>query len=166
MNIILCGFMGCGKSTIGKIVAKKTEREFVDLDNYIVDKQGMSINDIFKAKGEEYFRLAETDAIRELIEKDGLVLALGGGAVLKSENVSLLKSNGKIILLNVSAQTVYNRLKDDTTRPLLNTDDKLGEITRRLNDRNPVYTSAADEIIDANSADKEYIATEIIEFFK
>ncbi len=166
MNIILCGFMGCGKSTIGKLVSKKIQREFIDLDEFIMKKHGMSINEIFKTYGEDFFRHAETDAIKELVKKDNLVLALGGGAVLKAINVELLKSSGKIIFLDVTANTVFDRLKNDTSRPLLNTDDKLSEITKRLNDRLPVYTLVADKIIDANDKTKEIIATEIIEFFK
>ena len=166
MNIILCGFMGCGKSTIGKLVAKKTHREFIDLDSFIEEKQGLSIREIFETYGEDYFRNCETDAISELVNKNDVVLALGGGAVLKNKNVELLKSSGKIIFLDVTANTVFSRLKNDTSRPLLNTEDKLGEITKRLNDRLPIYTMVADKIIDANSKTKEVIATEIIDFFK
>lgn len=166
MNIILCGFMGCGKSTIGKLVAKKTQREFIDLDSFIEEKQGLSIREIFETYGEDYFRNCETDAISELVNKNDVVLALGGGAVLKNKNVELLKSSGKIIFLDVTANTVFSRLKNDTSRPLLNTDDKLAEITKRLNDRLPIYTTVADKIIDANSKTKEVIATEIIDFFK
>ena len=166
MNIVLCGFMGCGKSTIGKLVAKKTHREFIDLDCFIEEKQGLSIREIFETYGEDYFRNCETDAISELVNKKDVVLALGGGAVLKNKNVELLKSSGKIIFLDVTANTVFSRLKNDTSRPLLNTDDKLAEITKRLNDRLPIYTMVADKIIDANSKTKEVIATEIIDFFK
>ena len=166
MNIVLCGFMGCGKSTIGKLVAKKTHREFIDLDRFIEEKQGMSIREIFETYGEDYFRNCETDAISELVNKNDVVLALGGGAVLKNTNVELLKSSGKIIFLDVTANTVFSRLKNDTSRPLLNTEDKLAEITKRLNDRLPIYTTVADKIIDANSKTKEAIATEIIDFFK
>ena len=166
MNIILCGFMGCGKSTIGKLVAKKTQREFIDLDSFIEEKQGLSIREIFETYGEDYFRNCETDAISELVNKNDVVLALGGGAVLKNKNVELLKSSGKIIFLDLTANTVFSRLKNDTSRPLLNTDDKLAEITKRLNDRLPIYTTVADKIIDANSKTKEVIATEIIDFFK
>ena len=166
MNIVLCGFMGCGKSTIGKLVAKKTHREFIDLDSFIEEKQGLSIREIFETYGEDYFRNCETDAISELVNKNDVVLALGGGAVLKNKNVELLKSSGKIIFLDVTANTVFSRLKNDTSRPLLNTDDKLAEITKRLNDRLPIYTMVADKIIDANSKTKEAIATEIIDFFK
>ena len=166
MNIVLCGFMGCGKSTIGKLVAKKTQREFIDLDSFIEEKQGLSIREIFETYGEDYFRNCETDAINELVNKNDVVLALGGGAVLKNKNVELLKSSGKIIFLDVTANTVFSRLKNDTSRPLLNTDDKLAEITKRLNDRLPIYTTVADKIIDANSKTKEAIATEIIDFFK
>lgn len=166
MNIVLCGFMGCGKSTIGKLVAKKTHREFIDLDSFIEEKQGLSIREIFETYGEDYFRNCETDAISELVNKNDVVLALGGGAVLKNKNVELLKSSGKIIFLDVTANTVFSRLKNDTSRPLLNTDDKLAEITKRLNDRLPIYTMVADKIIDANSKTKEVIATEIIDFFK
>ena len=166
MNIVLCGFMGCGKSTIGKLVAKKTHREFIDLDSFIEEKQGLSIREIFETYGEDYFRNCETDAISELVNKNDVVLALGGGAVLKNKNVELLKSSGKIIFLDVTANTVFSRLKNDTSRPLLNTEDKLAEITKRLNDRLPIYTTVADKIIDANSKTKEAIATEIIDFFK
>ena len=166
MNIVLCGFMGCGKSTVGKMISQKENKKFVDLDTYIIEKEAMSINEIFDEKGEEYFRDLETKAIKEIIQSDDSVIALGGGAVLKKENVDLLKSNGKIILLDVSAQTVYDRLKSDTSRPLLNTKDKLGEITKRLTKRTPIYQAVADEIVDANGADATTLATQIIKICK
>ena len=164
MNIILCGFMGCGKSTISKALAKKTQYNFIDLDEYIESKEKKSITNIFEEHGEKTFRKLETNAIKEIIKKDNYIISLGGGAVLNPENVEILKSNGKLFFLNISAQEVYNRLKDDTTRPLLQTDDKLSVIKNLLSQRLPVYNNVADYIIDVDGKDTNKIVKEIINF--
>ena len=101
-NIVLCGFMGCGKSTIGKELAKLIKMDFIDIDTYIESKENMTVSKIFKLRGEKYFRKLETKAILNLALKPYKVIALGGGSLLNSENVEVLKSNSKIFFLNAS----------------------------------------------------------------
>ena len=162
MNIILCGFMGCGKSTVGKSLSQKLGYDFIDLDEFIENLQKMTISNIFEKYGESGFRKLETEAISEITKSKNCVISLGGGAVLNPENVDIIKSNGKLFFLNISANEVYNRLKDDTSRPLLQTDDKLTAITTLLSKRLPIYESVADVKIDVDSKNTEDIVKEIV----
>ena len=148
-HIILIGFMGAGKSTMGKLVANKLGCSFIDTDAYIEKKEGRSISDIFTDDGEAYFRNAETDALRELLKSDErYVLALGGGTPLLEENRALLKETGAyVIFLKVSAMDAFERLKDDVTRPLLQGANVKEKIESLLQVRNPVYESIADYIL-------------------
>lgn len=166
MNIILCGFMGSGKSTIGKLLAKKLDRKFIDLDDYIVKKRGMSINDIFKKYGEANFRKSETQSAKNISLLDNHVVALGGGTVVNPKNAEILKTSGKIIMLDILPETVYNRLKNDKSRPLLQTDDKLKAITDMMNSRLPYYNNAADYKISVDGKSKEKIIEEIIKIIE
>ena len=143
-KVILTGFMGCGKSTIGRILAEKRGQELLDTDHYIEQKQGRRISDIFATQGEEAFRDMETEALRELIQKqEPMVIALGGGlpiggnlygeepvrqrALLRGErNRELLAELGYVFYLKITPGEVYRRLKGDTTRPLLQTEDIQG----------------------------------------
>ena len=129
--VYLCGFMGCGKSTIGKILARKCGCGFFDMDDYIVEREGMKIPQIFAEKGEKYFRDAETNAIRELAKKSG-VIACGGGAMLKNENAEIANESGVVVYIDVPFETCYSRISGDTNRPLVmnNTKDGLEEIYR------------------------------------
>ncbi len=162
MNIVLCGMMGSGKTTVGGALARKTGRACVDTDEYIVARHG-KISDIFAERGEAYFRTLETEAVKELSQRDGLVLATGGGLVLKEENVRLLKRNAKIFFLSASCQTLFDRLKEDTSRPLLKDKDKLSEtLTRLLSERTPRYLAAADEVVQTDGKSAERIAEEIL----
>ena len=161
MNTILCGFMGCGKSTIGKYLAKKNNLKFIDSDEYIVETQKMSISDIFSKFGELRFRELETQAIIDICSFDNQVIALGGGAILNPINAEILKSSGKIFFLNASANEVYKRLKNDTSRPLLQTEDKLTAISELLQKRLPLYINAADYIIEVDDKKIEEIIEEI-----
>lgn len=151
-NMILCGFMGCGKSTVGSLLAKKTGMAFIDLDSYIEKKEKKSISEIFEESGEEYFRMLERKAAEELSQKNGIVLATGGGTLTFSHNVEVLKKNGKIILLDLPVETVSERLKNDTTRPLLNRPDKEQAMKELYEKRLPLYRAAADVIIDADQS--------------
>ena len=166
MNIILCGFMGAGKSTIGKLLAEKLNRNFIDLDDYIVQKRGMSINEIFKKYGEENFRKSETQSVKNISLLDNHIIALGGGTVINPKNAQILKTSGKIIMLDVSPETVYKRLKNDKSRPLLQTDDKLKAITDMMNSRFPYYNDAADCKIVVDGKSKDEIIEEIIKLFE
>ena len=179
-KVILTGFMGCGKSTIGRILAEKRGQELLDTDRYIEQKQGRSISDIFATQGEEVFRDMETEALRELIQKqEPMVIALGGGlpiggnlygeepvrqlALLRGErNRELLAELGYVFYLKITPEEVYRRLKGDTTRPLLQTEDPYTRITGLLQQRDMWYEKCADEIITVAGKNKWLIADEII----
>ena len=141
-NIVLIGFMGCGKSTVGKLLAAKTGYTLVDADSYIEQKENMTINEIFATKGEDYFRSIETEVVKELSQKEGLIVATGGGMVLKKENADYLRSTGFCVWLKVSPETVLERLRNDTTRPLLQRADKETAVKELMAAREPIYKSA------------------------
>ena len=162
-NIVLCGFMGSGKSVTGKLIAEKLGLTFVDMDDFIEKENQMTVSEIFDKYGEPAFRKMETDAAKLLGEKTGLVIACGGGTVLSPQNVAYLKSGGDIFYLEVSADTVKKRLKNDTTRPLL-AKDKENAIESLLNKREAVYKNAADFVIDSNGT-KFSAADEIIKIY-
>lgn len=148
-NIVLCGFMGSGKSTIGQMLSKKLSMPLIDTDLYIEEKLGMTIPRIFEEKGEEYFRQTETEVCRELSHTDGHIISTGGGTLLRAENAEAIREGGVIFLLNVSEQTVLQRLRSDTTRPLLQRKDKEKAVHDLMTKRMPLYKRAADHIIDA-----------------
>ena len=151
-NIILCGFMGCGKSTIGALLAKKMGMAVIDLDTYIEKKENKTVAQIFEDSGEEYFRALERQAAAELAEKRGVIIAAGGGTLTFSENVSVLKKNGQVILLDVPVEVAAKRLEFDTARPLLKRPDKDEVIKELYEKRLPLYRAAADIIVDASDS--------------
>ena len=151
-NIVLCGFMGCGKTTVGKALAKKTGMSLVDTDKYIEEKENMTISEIFDKHGEEYFRELEHKACIELAGKSNLIIATGGGALTYERNVKAFKQTCKIILLDVPVDVLYERLKFDTTRPLLQRADKKEAMTELYNKRMPLYKKASDIVIDGNAS--------------
>lgn len=160
-NIILCGFMGCGKSTVGALLAKKTGMSFIDLDSYIEKKENKTVSKIFADSGEDYFRALEIEAARELSERNGLVIAAGGGTLVFRENVEVLKKSGRIVLLELPVETVAKRLENDTTRPLLNRPDKDEAMRELYNKRLPLYRAAADMIVNADDSPMQ-VCMEII----
>lgn len=143
-NIVLCGFMGSGKTTVGRKLARLTGLEFVDLDRYIESKAGMTIPEIFAQHGEAYFRDLESQCLREVAARRGLVLSLGGGAVLRPENVQAVKEHGLLILLDTPFFRIVKNLSYSTNRPLLDKEDKLAETRRLYQARRPIYEKAAD----------------------
>lgn len=161
MNIVLCGMMGCGKTTVAAALSRLTGMEQTDTDAVIVKKYGR-IADIFEKYGEELFRSLETDTVKELSSRDGLIIATGGGCVLKERNVQLLKGNGKIVFLRTQPQTLISRVEGDTERPLL-----AGGAAKRINEilpaRTPKYLAAADFVIDTDGLSPEEIARRIAE---
>lgn len=154
MNIFLCGFMGSGKTTVGKALSTDLNMDFIDLDKLIEIENNESINEIFKNKGEGFFRNLETEALKNVCKNDNQVVSLGGGAVLKQENVDIIKANGTLIFLEVEAKTVLKRLKNDTSRPLLNVDNKEAVIEKMLQERTPIYKNNADFTVNANKNSK------------
>ena len=164
MNVILCGMMGAGKTTIGIKVAEVTDLRWYDTDELIVDKHG-KISDIFEYYGEAYFRKIETDIVKELAMQDKLVISTGGGLVLKKENNEVLQKNGKIVFLRASLDTLAKRLKVDGTRPLLenSTEGIRDRLARLMKERTSVYEHVADYIVDVDGKTPEQIAAEIVE---
>ena len=154
-NIILCGFMGCGKSTVGKQLSEKMGMKFIDTDSYIEQKEGMTISEIFAEKGEDYFRSLELEVCKELSNLHAAVISTGGGTLLKDKNVKAIKKNGVVFLLNVSSNTVLTRLKSDDTRPLLQREDKEKAVKMMLSQRTPLYNRAADYVIDAEESPRK-----------
>ncbi|MCL2055449.1 MAG: shikimate kinase [Oscillospiraceae bacterium] len=130
MNIWLCGFMGCGKTTVGGILAERLNRRFIDTDDYITQKTGMTIPLIFSSKGEAFFRERESASIKELAEERGMIIACGGGAMLKKENAEAAKQSGVIIYIDADFEECYSRIENDENRPIVtsNTKEALHEI--------------------------------------
>ncbi|MDD6645641.1 MAG: shikimate kinase [Oscillospiraceae bacterium] len=147
-NIILCGFMGCGKTTVGKNLQKRSGMHMIDTDAYIEKNQGMKISEIFDRYGEAYFRDLEYDACCELSKKSRIIISTGGGALTFERNVQALKNNGTIVLIDVPLDTIKERLKNDTTRPLLQRPDKDEAMRELYEKRMPLYKKAADIIVD------------------
>lgn len=162
MNIVLCGMMGAGKTTVGKTLALLTERSFVDTDEFISQTHG-AISDIFKNHGEGYFRELEKQTAKELSKKDGIVIATGGGFVLCQENAELLKKQGKIVYLSAEEETLYSRLATDKDRPLLQTGDLREKIRSLILSRAPVYEKVADLVVAVDNKTAEEISKEIME---
>lgn len=151
VRIILVGFMGSGKTTVGKGLAKELHIPFLDTDDMIEKEEGRSISDIFAQDGQEYFRVAETALLRRLSEDESMgpfVLSCGGGIVLREENRTLLKKIGPVILLSCSLDTYEKRLSGDTVRPNLRGEGTLREkISRLLSEREESYRDASDVVI-------------------
>lgn len=163
-NIILCGFMGSGKTSVGTALAKKLGKEFIDLDKYIEQNEGLTVSEIFARFGEDYFRDLETKAVTLLGSTGGKVISLGGGTALKSQNIPPLKQNGIIFYLDVTANTVLNRLKGDTTRPLLK-ENKEQVVLNLLNTRAPIYASVCDYAVNSNGS-VDYAVNQILNIIK
>lgn len=161
-HIFLIGFMGCGKSTNAARLAEMTGAEQVEMDQEIVNGEQMGIAEIFKEKGEPYFRSLETELIRSFSDRDPAVISCGGGAVLKEENVRLMKKCGKIVLLTATPETIYGRVKDSTERPVLNGNMNLSYIEDLMEKRRPKYEAAADITVATDGKTAEEICGEIL----
>lgn len=150
-NIILIGFMGCGKTTFGTWIAKNKKMDFCDTDALIVEKEKKSINDIFSENGEPYFRELETEIVKDLIKsRHNTVVSVGGGLPLKPENRELLKKLGMVVYLRTSVEELTKRLAGDTTRPLLAGGNIREKITHLMDMRLSDYLDAAEVIIDTD----------------
>ena len=151
-NIILIGYMGSGKSTIGEKTARSLGIEFLDTDMLIEEQEGMTISELFAQKGEAYFRQKETEIIKMLRKKERrIVLATGGGLPMKEENQGLLKELGVVVYLKAGVDTLVERLKEDTTRPLLREGDLRKKIETMLEIRNPIYEKVADVVLETDA---------------
>ncbi|MDP8263061.1 MAG: shikimate kinase [Candidatus Ancaeobacter aquaticus] len=164
-NIILFGFMGSGKTAVGKAIAQTLGLELIEMDEIIVQHENKSINNIFKENGEPYFRQLERRIVKELAEKDGIVVSTGGGVILDEENLNDFRKKGILFSLMVSPEVVYERTKDEAHRPLLNVLEPMKKITELLEYREAFYKKA-DHIIDTDTKSVEDVAREVIELYK
>ena len=161
-NIFLIGFMGSGKSTVSKMLAEKLGVARVEMDERIVQEQGMPITEIFEKFGEAHFRDIETDLIRRLQEQDGVVVSCGGGAVLREENRKMMKESGAIVLLTATPETILERVKHSTDRPILNGNMNVKYIAELMEKRRACYEEAADFGVETDGKSSEVICEEIL----
>ncbi len=151
-NIVLSGFMGSGKTTVGRRLAAALDMQFVDMDLYIEKKTGMTVKEIFAEYGELHFRALETETVKELAQSNHFVIATGGGTLMQPQNVEgFHQGGGTIYYLDVPLAALQERLKNDKRRPLLQTPDRRAVIERLLNERRPKYLASADVIVDAGA---------------
>ena len=163
-NIYLIGPMGAGKSTIGRMLAKELGQPFFDSDHVIEERSGADIPWIFDVEGEAGFRERETQALEELCAQQGVVMATGGGAVGKAENRRYLGSNGIVVYLTAPVPVQLQRTEKDKRRPLLQRPDREEVLTRLLKERDPLYRSIADLILDTVALSPKDVISEIKKF--
>ncbi|NOX20467.1 MAG: shikimate kinase [Nitrospirae bacterium] len=164
-NIVLVGFMGTGKTIVGRALAEWLGMEFVELDAEVEAEEGISIKEIFERYGEPYFRDLETEIVKRFSQKEGLVISTGGGVVLREENMKALREKGIIVCLWAEPETILERTSGNNERPLLNVDDPLNRIKELLQQRRPFY-ERADIMIKTDSKDLDTVVNEIIEKLK
>jgi len=159
-NIVLVGFMGTGKSVVGKALAKQLKMNFINTDEIIRTLEKREIVAIFEDSGEEYFRRVEKEVVKEASERDSVVIAAGGGVVLAEENMKNLKSKGVIICLTADPEVIYARTKKHRHRPILNVEDPIAKI-RELLDKRAHFYAKADYQVDTSGKSVKEVTEEI-----
>lgn len=149
-NVVLVGFMGSGKSSVGRLVARTLRSRFVDTDRLVADRAGREITDIFAAHGEPWFRQEESRALRLLLGGSGLVVATGGGIVTVPENLPALKKLGFVVWLTAAEEVIWERVSRNKHRPLLHTENPRETIRSLIEKRNPLYETVADLTVDTS----------------
>ena len=163
MNVVLIGYRGTGKSSVGKVLAARLDRPLLSTDAEIVRLAGQTIPAIVEQHGWEYFRDLESKVCQELAGQNGLIIDTGGGAILRSQNVYVLKQTGKLFWLTASVETIAKRIESDTQRPsLTGTKSFIDEIQDVLQDRLPKYQAAADYVIETEGRSLSQVADEIL----
>lgn len=161
-NIYLIGFMGAGKSTVAKELVTAVDAKGVEMDQLIEEQQRMPITEIFEMYGEEHFRNLETELLASLSKEENLVVSCGGGSVLRDENTALMKKNGCIVLLTAGPETIYERVKNSTNRPILNGNMNVEFISGLMEKRRGRYESVADIRVATDGKDVKAICAEIL----
>ncbi len=161
-NIVLCGFMGSGKTVVGKELAKILGVKFVDTDELIEKEQGVAIKAIFATHGEDYFRELEYEMCRKVAQMKNVVVSTGGGAMTFERNVNAIKNGSKVVFLDASFDVICERIGNSTTRPLFNDRQKAKEL---YDERKSKYLAAADYVIDGDMSARK-TALEIAEIFR
>ena len=150
-NLVLIGFMGSGKSSLGRLVARELGFQFIDTDTLVVERAGFDIPTIFGLHGEEHFRDLEAAVLRSLTHLNRCVVSTGGGAVLREENRDVLRQIGFVVLLAASEEVLFDRVARNRKRPLLHTENPRETVSRMLAERKPIYEAAAQCIIDTSN---------------
>ena len=162
-NIFLIGFMGAGKSTIARVLQKELDMELIEMDERIVEEQGMSINDIFEQKGENGFRDIESQLVIDIGKSSNSIVSCGGGVVIRPQNVENMKKSGKIVFLTARPETILERVKNGKDRPLLNGHMNVEYISEMMEKRRVFYEGAADFRVSTDDKTVGEICTEIIQ---
>jgi shikimate kinase len=161
-SLYLVGLMGAGKTTVGRLLARRLKLRFLDADQEIERRCGVKIPLIFEIEGEAGFRARESQVLAELVALEGLVLATGGGAVLAEENRRRLAARGTVIYLCARPEDLYERVRHDRNRPLLATPDPLGRLRELYGERDALYRSIADHVVDTGRQSVQALAGELI----
>lgn len=162
-HIFLIGFMGSGKSSVAEALSKRLGRERMEMDEQIVQQQHMPITEIFDKYGEAYFRNLETRLLRELQHQEAAVISCGGGVPMRQENVDIMKESGRVVLLTARPETIYERVKDSTQRPILNQNMSVEFIEELMEKRSAKYQAAADLVIKTDDKGLDEICSEMIQ---
>ncbi len=160
--IVLIGFMGAGKSSVGRTLARMTGLPRFDTDEMVVARFGITVAEIFDTHGEEAFREAETEAIRELSGRRGAIITTGGGILLRPENAGLVRQLGTVVHLEADEETLFRRINRRPTRPLLRTENPRATLTGLLRTRLPLYRAAADIEVDTSRLTHDEVAKTIL----
>jgi shikimate kinase len=161
-NLVLVGFMGTGKTEVGKAVSERLGRTFVDIDDQIIKAARMTINEIFKEHGEDCFREIESGMIKRFSKLRGLVISTGGGSLLKPENVQNLRHNGVLVCLTASPEEIARRVADDRHRPLLNVPDRIA-VVRELMERRSISYQVSDLTVDTDGKSVDTAVQEVLD---
>jgi len=161
-NLVLVGMMGAGKTTVGRLLARRLKRSFYDSDEEIERRCGVRIPVIFDIEGEAGFRAREAQAIAELCALDGVVLATGGGAVLAEENRRQLAANGTVVYLHARPGHLWQRVRHDRNRPLLATPDPQRKLEELYAVRDPLYREVADIVMDTGRQSVQTLAKDLL----
>ena len=164
-NIFLTGFMGCGKTSVGRVLSSRLGCDFVDLDQAIVSEAGASINEIFSSQGEPAFRRLESQALARIARRDCVVVSTGGGAVIAPQNRAVMRQSGSIVNLTASVDAIAARLSGDSERPLLQGNASVEHIRNMIEGREEFYADA-DLRIDTTAKTVEAVADEILDSLK
>ena len=165
-NVVLIGFMGAGKTAVGRLLAQRLNMQYLDTDEMIEKREGRTINDIFAGPGESFFRDVESKILDIIADVRDHVISTGGGIILRRENVLKLKGMGVVVLLWADPGTIYERLKDTDDRPLLKAEDSRKKIKEILDNREPIYRETADHVVDTSGLSPEEACNRIMAFLK
>lgn len=163
MNIVLIGMRGAGKTTVAKLLSKKLKKPYIEMDDLVMQKAGMSTANIVKSHGWEYFRGIESKVARELTKQNDVIISCGGGIVTRAENIKALKKNGKLFWLQANIDTLVKRIGNDQNRPSLTDKPPKEDMEETLAKRYQLYKKAADQIIDTEKLTAKQVADRIIE---